>query len=85
LPILQGLENHGQFYQVWNTNDRVTPDLAEELACLLEAEGVRDFVGAEVQRYTDSAMQLLPQIFDPRNDISVIVNQLIQQLMNRDH
>jgi geranylgeranyl diphosphate synthase type I len=85
LPILQGVENHRQFYKIWVENDMVSPELAEELAVLLEEEGVRNFVGAEVERYTEAAMQLLPQVFESGNNNAVVVKQIILQLMNRDH
>ncbi len=85
LPILQGLENHAHFYQTWLAHDIVSETLAEELAVILENEGVRDFVAAEVVRFTDSAEQMLPLVFKADNLITNAMNQLIQQLMNRDH
>ncbi len=41
-PILQGLENHKDFSDLWNQQDLITETKAKELSCHLENEGIKD-------------------------------------------
>jgi geranylgeranyl diphosphate synthase type I len=85
LPILCGLEKQGKFYDAWISDGPITDEMANRFTMMLEAEGVRDFIGGEVKRFTDKAANMVEQISSPEGQSAIVLKQFIQQLMTRDH
>jgi geranylgeranyl diphosphate synthase, type I len=84
-PIICGLENKNEFHHLWHHEDQISTDTAENLAHLLEAEGIDKMVISEVKRYTDSAMENLERITDSNIPAGKLIKGLSMMLMNRNY
>ena len=81
LPVLFGLGQKKAFYQAWQ-NDSITPDLALEMAQLLEVEGGRAYAQSTADRLTDLALDSLDKA-KPEGNAARILRDLAQKLLKR--
>ena len=83
-PILLGLANKAEFFNLWNKIEDISERDAEKMANLLENEGVLKLVNIEVKRYTTLAEKIFKSIAPEGNPFAELIFQLTNQLMNRN-
>jgi geranylgeranyl diphosphate synthase type I len=82
LPVLFGLDQKKDFYEAWQ-EDPITPDLALEMAQMLEAEGGYAYAQKTANKMTDQALTSLKKAL-PENNAGQILVEIAQKLLKRN-
>jgi geranylgeranyl diphosphate synthase type I len=83
LPIIYGLENCPTFLKKWET-ETITKKNAPRFADLLVECGAKTYALEMAAAFTQKAMGHLAVVFPKENEFSQAVNELVQQLLNRN-
>lgn len=81
LPVLYGLSLNGAFSKRW-AEGPILPDEVPEIAKLLEYEGAREYTQNISDDLTHKAIEALTKA-DPQNDAGIALEELADQLLNR--
>lgn len=81
LPVLYGLSLNGDFSNRWEEGP-ILPDEVPDIARLLESEGAREYTQKISDDLTRKALLALAEA-DPKNDARIALEELADQLLNR--
>ncbi len=82
LPVLYGLENHGEFSKRWKA-DQTTQKEVQVLADILDQEGARTYSLEIADRFTINALEELKKA-NPQGDAGKALNTLANHLLQRE-
>jgi geranylgeranyl diphosphate synthase type I len=82
LPVLYGLDQKKDFFQAWQ-KDPITPELALEMAQMLEVEGAYAYAHKTANQMTDLALTSLKKA-QPENNAGQILVEIAQKLLKRN-
>ncbi|MCJ7695541.1 MAG: polyprenyl synthetase family protein [Anaerolineaceae bacterium] len=83
LPIIYGLQNKGEFFKLWNTNEN-SPSTINELMTLLELEGAREYTKDKALLYSKIAENDLSYFSEKDNLSYRVLCSLTDQITNRN-